>query len=190
MDAQTRGYSFLVFHHLLTHYEPSVDQSGLTYTEHVGDESVMKALANLLGKQSGACNPISYCSHSLAAFRVRRYTYQSSPRLKWWIDVCYFKSDDIYVIGTVETNLGDTLHTTPSAKEWRESVKTGLDLVCDVPSKIGAYMVKYCRDIATPIKNDGQPPNFLFFSHDPFGGGPFEPIIEQESDDDDEECDD
>lgn len=140
----------------------------------------MKELSDLLGQRKEARNPISYCPHSVASIRVRRYTYPSSPRLRWWIDVCYFSSNDIYVIGTIETNLGDSA---ASMKETSESLKLGLDVICPVPSKIVAYMKKYCGSVTLPIENNVESPNFLFSSTDPFGGGPFQPIVYLESDD-------
>lgn len=151
----------------------------------------MKALENKLGKIPGAVNPISFCSCAVAVLRIRRYSFSSSPRFNWWVDVCYFKKDDLYVVGTIESQLkpGEPEANLHLSQERSANFKAGFQVECPVPSKIVAYLAKHCQKVQLSIPSDEcYSPASMFAQRDPFGGGEFSPVqYFDDSDDDGEE---
>lgn len=95
-----------VFSHQTTCPLPSAQVSiqgeGLIYWEHYGKPDVMRALEKLLPSTNNIpCTPFDYCPFPFASFTTRRYSRTVSPRLKWWVDCCFFKKNSVYVIGTL-----------------------------------------------------------------------------------------
>jgi hypothetical protein len=135
---------------------------------HEGKDAVMRALEDLLGKKPDAINPVSYCRCAMAVLRVRRYTFSET----WWVDVCYFKKDKpLYVVGTIAG-----------------AAVADLQVDCPVPSKIVAYLTKYGESKMPLLVQDPgccSPPS-MFMDTDPFGGGPFVPVVEEDEDEGDE----
>jgi hypothetical protein len=160
----------------------------------MGKEKVLKELDNLLGKPSGTVSPsfrspVAYCPCPLAVLRVRRYTFTASPRFKWWVDVCYFNKDDLYIVGTIESQLepGESEEKLSDSQERSANLKADFEVQCPVPSKIVAFLHKYSStEVTLPLpEGEVQSPPSMFMTLDPFGGGPFEPVVYPADDDDD-----
>ena len=152
----------------------------------------MKALASILGEKPGALNPMSFCPCAVAVLRTRRYSFSSSPRFNWWVDVCYFKKDDLYVVGTIESQLktGDPEANPHHSQESSDSFKAGFKVQCPVPSKIVAYLIKHCPRVQLPIApQERLSPPSIFTHCDPFGGGKFSPVVYANDGDSDGEAD-
>jgi hypothetical protein len=174
--------------------EPVRQNDGLAYVEHIGVENVMKALATLLGEKNNAISPVSYCRRPFATIRTRRYTFPGTQSFKWWLDVCYFEKDDIYVMGAIEGTVNGSFSLADEIDLFlsylaRESFKADFEVIAPVQSKIFAYVHKY-RDALKcgplPVSNIG-PLDFMFVKEDPLGGGPFLPIKDDSEPSDEEE---
>lgn len=128
------------------------------YREYTGAANVMQALAKMLGEKKGAVNPVSYCPCAVVALRARRYVAASGG---WWIDVCTFKPNTIYAVGTFASPA--------AAAEMRETLRA--------PSKIVAYIACHRPDLKLPssIDRSAVVAAISTVNVDPFGGGEFFP---------------
>jgi hypothetical protein len=152
----------------------------------------MKALEIILGKKPGALNPVGFCSCAFAVLRTRRYSFSRTPRFNWWVDVCYFKKDDLYVVGTIESQLkpGEPEANLHHSQERSMIFKAGFQVECPVPSKIVAYLTKHYPQVILPIpSNECLSPASMFTKRDPFGGGNFSPVVYADDSDEDGEED-
>jgi hypothetical protein len=125
------------------------------------EASVMRALAEELGARPDAVNPISYCRCVVAVLRVRRYAMLSLPEFKSWVDVCYFKKKDFYIVGTIQSS-----HSP--------------DTVRRAPSKIVAYLLRHCPSTHAFLKAERAPAS-MFSTTDPFSSDPMLPVVDEDS---------
>jgi len=106
------------------------------------------------------------------------------------VDVCYFKKDDLYVVGTIESQLkpGEPEVNLRHSQERSENFKAGFQVQCPVPSKIVAYLIKHCPKVHLPIPpQERHSPPSMFTQCDPFGGGNFSPVVYADDGDDDDD---
>ena len=179
---------------ILMFSQPKQAREGVWYGElFQGMANVLQALEKIFGKKPNVINPLSYCPLATAVLRVRRYSLTSSlPSLKWWVDVCYLQQKaDLYVVGTIESTWNGG-NVSPKSQKVTKSFNRGFQVVFPVPSKIVAYFSKHrAHDVKLPIApSDCLSPAPMFAQHDPFGKGPFVPVVPLEDDDNDDDSSD